>query len=224
MTEGHYEAAIREFIDFVNRQVGVFTDACAGFAKNRVIVERQVMRISRPHGMTRDEAGQKVVMHTSLEDPSQPDVIHHRIVRSGDFIAENSEEGDHEQQQARAIVVFLFAFWEHEIRPRLARAAGVDTEVIKSDTMGDLRVLRHAILHNKSRMSPDRHSKLTVLKEMFQPDGPLLFTHAGMHTIFAKIKQDLARLLLAYLGEDNPPVDPKEIVDLAIQYLRPRKP
>ena len=38
---------IREYIDFVNRQVGVYMDALAGFAGHRTRVERQVHRISR---------------------------------------------------------------------------------------------------------------------------------------------------------------------------------
>jgi hypothetical protein len=39
---------LRGFIDFVNRQVGVYCDCLAGFNGNKVRVERQVARVTRP--------------------------------------------------------------------------------------------------------------------------------------------------------------------------------
>src|SRR6266545_6398487 len=38
---------IREYIDFVNQQVGVYMDAIAGFAGHHARVERQVCRVMR---------------------------------------------------------------------------------------------------------------------------------------------------------------------------------
>ena len=73
---------IREYIDFVNNQVGVYMDALAGFAGHKVRIERQVHRISKASGIRIDEGGNKVVMRTSYEDPTQPDVIHNRIIRA----------------------------------------------------------------------------------------------------------------------------------------------
>ena len=139
--EDDYVLTIREFIDFVNDQVGMYTAACASFSKNKRIIERQVARVSRATGIRQSEDGPPVIMRTSIEDPSKPDVIHNRIVRAVDYIAENSEGGSHEQQNARAIVVFLFAFWEDEIRPRLARAENIEVNDVSSDVLGDIRVL-----------------------------------------------------------------------------------
>ena len=62
---------LREFIDFVNRQVGVYSDCLAGFQGNVVRIERQVARINRPTGR-RLENGQPVVMRVSVEDPGSP--------------------------------------------------------------------------------------------------------------------------------------------------------
>src|SRR3972149_3729881 len=38
---------VREYIDFVNQQVGVYMDAIAGFAGHHARVERQVCRVMR---------------------------------------------------------------------------------------------------------------------------------------------------------------------------------
>ena len=39
---------LRDFIDFVNRQVGVYCDCVSGFQGNKVRIERQAARINRP--------------------------------------------------------------------------------------------------------------------------------------------------------------------------------
>jgi hypothetical protein len=116
---------VREYIAFVNEQVGTYMDALAGFAGHYARVERQVHRISRPSKAKKKEKGDPVVVWASYEDPSKPDIIHNRIIRADDYLAANARGGSNEQKHARAIVIVLFTYWEDEIRPRLARAKGV---------------------------------------------------------------------------------------------------
>lgn len=157
MTEA-FDDVIKQYIDFVNRQVGAYMDALAGFAGHYARVERQVHRVNRPVRSGLDDAGRQVVVWASYEDPTKPDVIHNRLIRAEDYLAVNAPAGSNEQQHARAIVVFLFTYWEDEIRPRLAKAKGVPVnEVRRCDAMGDLRVLRNIILHAKGIMRPDKH-------------------------------------------------------------------
>ncbi len=217
MKEDAFIIILREYIDFVNQQVGMYTDACSGFAGNKTIVERQVMRISRAMGSKIDNNGNRIVMRPSLEDPSQPDVIHQRIIRAVDYIAENSEGGSHEQQHARAIIIFLYTYWENEIRPRLAKAKGVKTNQIMSDIMGDLKIIRHTILHTKAILEMQEHRKLKELADLFSVDVPLLVSHGKMHKIFILIKQDAVRLMLEHIGQENGPIHPEDIRDVAIQ-------
>ncbi len=87
---------IHEYIDFVNKQVCVYMDAMSGFAGNKVLIERQVHRISKATGIRYNKCGNKVVMRTSYEDPSQPGVIHQRILRVKDHISDNSPGGSNE--------------------------------------------------------------------------------------------------------------------------------
>lgn len=162
-----YDDVIREYIDFVNEQVGTYMDALAGFAGHYTRVQRQVHRVSRPVGK-RQENGETIVVYASYEDPSKPDIIHNRIVRADTYIEANSPGGSNEQRHARAIVVFLFTYWEDEIRPRLAAAKDAPVNEIKSDIMGDLRILRHAILHAKSSIRPEEHRRLKVLALCFR--------------------------------------------------------
>lgn len=212
-----FDDVIREYIDFVNRQVGVYMDALAGFAGHHTRIERQVHRINRPVNSHVDNEGQRIVVYASYEDPTQPDVIHNRIIRATHYIAANSKGGSNEQQHSQAILVFLFTYWEDEIRPRLATSKGVELQEIRSDIMGDLRILRNVILHSKGIIHSEKHKELKKLGDMFIADQPVHVSYEGMHRIFVLIKQDCARMLFEWLGVNDAPIQPEEIVDLAIQ-------
>jgi hypothetical protein len=101
---------LRGFIDFLNRQVGVYCDCLSGFESNRVRIERQVARVTRPSSQ-RIENGQPVIVWASVEDPTHPDVIHQRIIRADEFIRVNSEAGFNEQQVCWSIIVFIYTYW-----------------------------------------------------------------------------------------------------------------
>jgi hypothetical protein len=207
---------LREFIDFVNKQVGVYCDCLAGFEGNKVRIERQVARVNYPTSK-KIENGHEVVMWASVEDPSRPDVLHHRIIRTRDFIADNSEVGFNEQQMCRGIIVFIFAFWDEDIRPRIAKIRGVEPNEVKLDALGDLRTLRKSIIHNGGHLPATEYAKLKVLKDVCQPDAAIAPTHDQMHKIFVSVKNAIGRLILHYTGDLPGAPKPEEIVSIAIQ-------
>jgi hypothetical protein len=127
------------------------------------------------------------VVWASYEDPTKPDIIHNQIIRSDEYLEANRPGGRNEQQHSRSILIFLFTYWEAEIRPRLARAKGVAPNDIQSDIMGDLRTLRNVILHAKGVLRPDKHASLRLLGDMFEADKELVFSYEGMHRIFVLI-------------------------------------
>ncbi|MFH1344499.1 MAG: hypothetical protein ABIL01_25370 [Pseudomonadota bacterium] len=206
---------LREFIDFVNQQVGVYCDCLAGFQGNKVRVERQMPRLQRPTSR-RIVDGQPVITWASVEDPSRPDVLHHRVIRADEFIKVNAETGYNEQQVCCAIVVFIFATWDEGIRPRMARIRGVEPREVKLDEMGDLRILRHAIIHNAGMVTTSEYAKLKVMTDLCQPDTRLTFNHDQMHTLFVHVKRSIGRLILKHTGDLPGAPDPASIVGVAI--------
>lgn len=212
-----FDNIIREYIDFVNQEVGVYMDALAGFAGHRTRVERQVHRVNRPVHSSTDAQGLPVMVWASYEDPSKPDVIHNRIIRAEDYMAANANGGSNEQQHAKAIVIFLYTYWEDEIRPRLAASQNVERENIRSDVMGDLRIIRHAILHTKSIIPLGRYKALKKMQDLFVPEKPILLPYDNMQQVFIRIKQGCAELLFESLGITDPPAKPSDIKDFAIQ-------
>jgi hypothetical protein len=180
----------------------------------------QTARVQRRHYKGRDADGAHVVVGTSLEDPESPEVIHNRISRAVDYIAENAENGFNEQQQARAVIVFIFTYWDEEIRPRLAHAKNLPSpNGIRVDAMGDLRLLRGAIIHNKGKLSSTYHQKMKVMRELFTPDADIKISHETMHQIFVRAKQGIGNLILEHVGKRPGAPEIGEIREVAIQRI-----
>jgi hypothetical protein len=212
---------LRDFLTFLDRQRGVYIDSMAGFAGHEVRIEQQVARVTRPSHQKSDEKGNSIVMMASYEDPSKPDVIHSRIVRTSDYVSDNSEIGFNAQHQAYAVIVFVLAYWEHETRVRLAAARNVPLNDIKSDVFGDLMQIRHSILHTKAILRSDKYRRLKVLQNMFGEDAPILITFEKMHQIFQHIHQGCARLLIDLMGLPEPPGGLEGLRSIAI--MKPAK-
>ena len=183
---------------------------------NKIRIERQIPRVQRPTGR-RIENGQPVIVYASVEDPSLPDVIHHRIIRSDEFISANSEAGFNEKQLCWSIIVFVLTYWDEEIRPQIARVRGVKPNAVVLDELGDLRILQNCIFHNRGTISAGEHSKLKIMTNLCRPEEELVLTHEQMHRVFIFVKQAIARLILKYSGHLPGAPQPSEIVDLAIQ-------
>lgn len=198
-----YDDVVKEFIDFVNLQVGVYMNSIAGFSGAKIEMERQVARVLRAQSRKKDARGDQVVTHQSFEDPRSPDVIHSRIVTAERFIQENSPGGINQRQLSYSVIVFIFTYWEDEIRPRLAEAEGVATKDVKSEIMGDLRCIRNSILHTKGVFTPEWHGKLVVLKDCFAVGQQIEISYELMHQIFVKMKQGCAKLIFGWLGVDS---------------------
>lgn len=218
MTE-RFDDVMSEFLAFVDQQVGMYIDALAGFAGHHTQVELQVHRVNRPIEK-RIEDGMQVVVWASYEDPTKPDIIHNRIIRAGDYLRANAPGGSNEQQHARAVLIFLFTFWEDQYRPRLASAKNVELNRVKSDVMGDLRIIRHAILHAKGIVRSEEHRRIRKLGHLVPVNMPIDLPSEVMREIFMLIKQDCARLMFDWLGIKDAPVRPEELVGFAIQRRR----
>jgi len=197
-----YDDIVKEFIDFVNLQVGVYMNSIAGFSDAKMQMERQVARVLRAQSQKKDARGDQVITHQSFEDPKSPDAVHSRIVTADKFIEENSPAGINQRQLSYSVIVFIYTYWEADIRPRLAKASGVDEKNVTSDIMGDLRCIRNSILHTKGVFTSEWHRKLVVLKDCFTVDEQIEISYELMHQIFVKIKQGCAKLIFEWLGVD----------------------
>jgi len=138
---------------------------------------------------------------TSFENPSEPDIIHNEIQRAGDYIRNNSRGGFNEQQVCWSIIVFIFAAWDEEVRPQIARVRNVQPNDIKLDAFGDLRIFRKAIVHNGGVISAAEHAKLKLMHDLCPPDSKISLSPNQMHALFIHMKRAIAAILMDYAGK-----------------------
>ena len=97
----------------------------------------------------------------------------------------------------------------------------VNVNDIRSEIMGDLRMLRNAILHSKGILGREKWKELKKLREMFTESQPICIPYENMHKIFSLIKQDCARMFFELKRTETPDfLRTDEIKDFAIQFIR----
>lgn len=213
---------LRGFIDFVNKQLSVYMDCLNGFEGNKVRIERQVARVTFPaRKELRDD--QEVVVWDSMEDPSQPDIIHSSIRKCSTYLGDNTEAGFNEQQICWAIIVFIFAYWDEEVRPAIAKVREVKPNDIKIDALGGLRILRKAVVHAGGVVTAMEHAKLKKMADLAKPGEKLVLSHDQMHKVFVLVKNAIGQIVLHYTGGLPGAPSPDDIVGVAIQNVEPRK-
>jgi hypothetical protein len=158
-----------------------------------------------------------VIVWVSLEDPTRPDVIHHRTIRADEFITANSEAGFNEQQVCWSIIVFIYTYWDDEIRPQISKIRGVQKNEVRIDVFGDLRILRQSIVHHDGVLEAADHATLKVLNGICQADIPISPTHDQMHKIFVAVKSAIGALILEYTAHLPGAPKPDDIVSIAVQ-------
>ena len=211
-----FTAAIHDFQNFLRAQKGAYSDACAGYRRNEITIRRQVARVLKQTGRKIGDKGIPSIVTTSVEDPTAPDAIIQTIRLSQDYIEANGRAGSNEQQLCRAIIVFIFTYWDDVTRYLCAQALGVEKGELKLPIAGDLRILRHAILHDRGAVPAPAHGKLEVLAGLFAPGADIIFTHAKMHEIFRLIDKHLALFTLEKLEIPEPPGGWEDVRQVAV--------
>jgi len=182
---------VDELVAQVNAAYGLYLDATTGFAANlRMIAEAQ-----KQTGATDDSP-----FFYSFGAPTDGGhVLLHQTTNSA-FKGRNRDNGPNYIQLARFLIVMLFELWETGYRRPVAQAAGVQRDNLLSPVFGDLRLLRHEILHNKSRLSPETKGKLQVISPP-TTDSVDMNKEAVEHLVRA-VKAGLDDMVKSFTGQD----------------------
>ena len=82
-----------------------------------------------------------------------------------------SEDGQFIRGVAESYIVYKFTLWEEFYRPEIANILKIKKCKVKSDLMGDFRLLRHNILHHKIKEEYKIPDNLTILKKYWQEES-----------------------------------------------------
>jgi len=143
-----------EFVAEINAAYGLYLDATAGFA---ALVD-MITRGQEQAGSTDDNA-----FFYGIGPPTDATNVLLHQTTLGALKKRIQDGGDNYFLLARLLIVLLYELWETGYRTPLATAAGVPRDQLLVPVFGDLRLLRHEVLHNKGRLTPETLSKLEVL-------------------------------------------------------------
>jgi len=88
-------------------------------------------------------------IHIGNGDPNQPESEVFANWRVSELVNQTVLNGPADTRLGHQWIVTFYAHWEEDIRPRLATAHGCGKDDIKLPLLGDLRWLRHCVVHRK---------------------------------------------------------------------------
>jgi hypothetical protein len=148
------ERLAADMVAEVNAVYGLYLDANAGFCELIKVITR-----------AQDQAGatdENIVFYGDGAPTDPGNVLLHQTTQ-GALKQRIQEGGRHYYLLARMLVVLLYELWETGYRTPLATAGDVPRNDVLIPIFGDLRLLRHDILHNKGRLKPETVQKLAIL-------------------------------------------------------------
>lgn len=103
--------------------------------------------------------------------------------KKGDVRKRNGRDGINQQYLGSMCLVMVFAYWEDYLRGKLANALGIESKDLKSPLWGDMRILRHCIIHKKGMITSADIKKIKLLN-LFNANQPTIIDEARFRTIF----------------------------------------
>lgn len=95
------------------------------------------------------------------------------------------KDGIYSDTLAKSFITYIYAEWEEYYRHKIALSIGTKKNNIESDLMGDLRLIRNCIVHNKSIIT-NEHLRLKELKWDLK-EGQLTITIKDFSTLIDQI-------------------------------------
>lgn len=109
-------------------------------------------------------------------------------MRQGELLECLQAGGEFENLIARAFIVFVYQSWDEVFRQRIANTLSITKTNIMCDLMGDLRHIRHIIVHKASIIPEGFSNSLTLLPEIWRlPPGNLNISQEMMHSLMEQL-------------------------------------
>ena len=114
--------------------------------------------------------GQKIWIASDTESAPK----YHARMDISMFIEKSKKNGFFVSEVCKSLLCTIYSLWDETYRHKIAKAAGVEASTLTVPLMGDLRKIRHCILHNKSTI-PETGYQFEVLAWKLAP-GALTIT------------------------------------------------
>lgn len=138
MRKRNPEDVVREVTDYLDLSIASVEVARLGLRMFREGVLKQSPADSNPDPMIYIGAG----------DPDHPSTVPTTAVRRSALLSDTARQARVEVELGQQWIVATYSRWDKHFRPEIARSLGVRSEDVVIPLFGDLRRLRHDVVHH----------------------------------------------------------------------------
>lgn len=161
------EAVSAEFHEFLREAAAIYGVMIASLGS----MQRELTQFSTLTGM-----GPEDVVHLATGDmPTERPSDAFAVWTLGRIRAEGQAGGSVPRLLGHQWVSHVYAMWEHAYRPRLASARGVPLGEVVEPLLGDVRHLRHDVLHHRG-VATRQHAGRCAILRWFAPGDDIVIT------------------------------------------------
>ena len=176
--------AISEFFEEVNSLFGFFFDTQLAFHTTRERLEKLQMDI----GGT--DNSPFMVRSGPPEGPPEQELersLHATTL--GALKQRLGETGLDLTLAAHSVVVFVFHVWDERYRGLVASEKGLNKASVQVDILGDLRLIRNSLIHNKGIAAADIANCESLVR--FKPGDVIQLNKKDIEFIILKLREQL---------------------------------
>jgi hypothetical protein len=150
---------LNDIAEFVNDSVAAHGFSCMGLRQLPSLFQRVPVVPSNPDP---DIA-------IGIGDPNTPEARQYAVWKKSEALVRVSQNGPVETTLGQQWIVYVYAAWEHEFRPRLAAVYRCDEGRLAYPLLGDLRHLRNDVVHHRGIATARNTGRCDVIRHWFVP-------------------------------------------------------
>jgi len=194
------KVAILDFVTTVHDLYAHYLDSNARFEAHALQIEQaqQVALSSLPPGTNRDS----LRFSYGHGDPNNPDnrILHETT--QGEYKRRNARGGPNQMRAAQLLLVLIFEYWESEHRKKIAAALGLpNQDDLQIPILGDIRLLRHDVIHHRSVIKEETVHRLTEIQGL-TADTELALDGRKVESLVRSVKAAMDDLVVSNGGAD----------------------
>lgn len=186
------------YLWMLHKLKGFHIDSIEGFRLYHKKFKSDQISISNKLGVSINDLD-KTSMTYSTGAPNDPNALITHECTQGELKARLDKGGLNENLVGQFFLVVAYEYWER-IRGDIADIMQIERNAVKSDIFGDIRHIRHDIIHNFGIATKD-HSTRTVILKKIKENTPICIGIDELDTIIEEIFKYFNKLSYDHTGQ-----------------------
>jgi len=184
-------SAFFEFEKVVEGIYSVYFDAIGGFQHAKGNFEKMQAQSAREFNKSIKQLDSQVVIY-GKGDPNKAGSVELFRLTQGEYKQKNSQFGMNYRFMGNMCLIAIYQYWDDYFRGEIASELGIKKDDLRSSIIGDMRLIRHSIIHHKGIANKDVE-KCEILT-WFRKDDPIFIDKAKLEEIIYHVKLEIRAL------------------------------